>query len=259
MAFVPLLFHSYTSKPCEGVMADKCVECTEDNRCLFECKTGYFIEPFEEKDTGAYCSACQVNCLSCTDKKKCDKCAPGFLKYPNECIRCDTGCSTCEEKPTMCVNCLSGYLLDTEKECYYRYTLVIMIASALGIFLFFSLLCRCLMNVNKPDRQSIKLARALGETHESILGDEFKKDPTIISDVTGIGKQHEVDEDLSMVEESQVGGGGGHDDSIHIDEFNSRRNSQVDSRRHSIDDRKHRSNNRNDPSQRATVPNNNYY
>lgn len=254
LAVVAVSVQQITSKPCEGLMADKCENCNDENKCLNECKQGYFIDPVEDRATGAECSACGTHCLKCSGKRVCQECSPGFLNYPNECIRCDVGCSSCEGKPSQCVNCIGGYLLDTEKECYYRYTLVILICSAVGVFIFFSMLCKCLVNVNKPERQSMKAMRGPGESHESILGDEFKKDPTIISDVTGIGKQYEVDQDLSVVEESHVGGAG-HDDSIHLDEFNSRRGSNIDDRRMSIDDRKPKQP-RNDVGQRATVPNN---
>jgi hypothetical protein len=243
--------------PCKDAMAERCDDCTDENKCLIKCKPGFFIDPPSEADIGANCSSCGDFCIKCEKKNSCQQCSEGYLLFTNKCVRCEAGCLTCEEKPNNCISCAGGYLLDTEKECYYRYTLIIMIGAAIGIFVFFSLICKFLITTNKPERQSIKVVKNMGESIESILGDEFKRDPTIISDVTGIGKQYEVDQDLSVVEESKYVDSV-HDDSIRLDEYNSRKNSQMSNHRNSLDNRKPKDS-RNDHNQRATVPNNNFY
>ena len=190
--------------------AEKCLDCNVDNQCT-KCTRGYFLDPIPNSADGGHCIGCVENCLECDARDRCRVCREGFVNYPDMCTPCDLGCAACALRPTNCTACESYYNLDSSGECYFRYSLVIVLGICVGLLLLFLVLCK-LMNyiLKEPGRRRKGKHR---EHHESILGDEYRIDPTFITDVTGIGRQTELDKnDLSLVAETQVDG---HDDSIH--------------------------------------------
>ena len=118
-----------------------------------------------------------------------------------------------------------------EGECYYRYTLLAIIGSLIGLVLFVTAICWCVNYYTNPRYHS---GSTFVNHHESILGDQFRNNPTFISDLQGIGKSAEQDPDLSLVSESNHGAVD-LDDSIRPEDMfesnNSRRNSILKAKR----------------------------
>lgn len=192
-----------------------CLDCNNENYCL-KCETGFYVAPSMASSEGGHCVKCSVNCLSCT-VDGCSKCETGFINYPDKCIACATGCFACEESPTKCISCIPHYKLDLAGECYFRYGVVVVLGSIIGLFVILFVFFYCLGSLRRANtrRESMK------ETTESILGDEFRHTPSLISDVTQIGRHTETDKDLSLVMDSHeaaahVNSG---DDSIREDLF----------------------------------------
>jgi hypothetical protein len=195
--------------PAELKLDDKCHECNVDNLCI-RCLKGYYLDPIPNSADGGYCIGCPDKCLECDSKDRCTLCREGFVNYPDFCTPCELGCSACSLRPSNCLACEANYKLDSNGECYFRYSLLIILGICVGLLLLFLILCK-LMNyiLKEPGRRRGKNR----EHHESILGDEYRIDPTFITDVTGIGRQTDLDKnDLSLVAETPADG---HDDSIH--------------------------------------------
>ncbi len=195
--------------PDEPQFRERCLDCNVDNHCTV-CVKGYYLDQISGSPDGGHCIACMDKCLECDKKDRCLRCVAGFVNFPDFCTPCEVGCSACALRPSNCVSCDPNYILDSSGECYFRYSLLVILGICLGLLLLFVLLCR-LMNfiLKEPGRRHGRQR----QHHESILGDEYRIDPTYITDVTGIGRQTDLDKnDLSLVAETQVDG---HDDSIH--------------------------------------------
>ena len=96
--------------------------------------------------------------------------------------------------------------MDESEECYFRFTVILLIGGGVLFVLFIACLCKCLNVLSQSDnnRSKSNTVETRNGHMESVLGEEFKSNPTIISDVSGIGKSHDNEhEDLSLVEESR--------------------------------------------------------
>lgn len=172
-----------------------CLDCTEDNYCI-RCGDGYYVVPSLVNPKGGHCNKCAEHCLHCLDEKRCTVCDVGFVSYLEKCTACQEGCHECKFSPSNCTSCVNHYKLDMAGECYFRYTVVSMLGAALGLFLLLFLFFYFLGSIK---RESRRRSHSNKEAGESILGDEFKQAPTLISDVTQIGRTSNVDKDLSLV------------------------------------------------------------
>ena len=196
---------------CPDELTAKCDLCNQDNYCI-KCKRGFYLEPIPNSQDGGHCIHCTVNCLECEAKDRCTQCQIGFVNYPDYCTPCESGCAACLGRPTNCTDCEAHFKLDSLGECYFRYTLLIELGVGVGILSLLFLTYKLMNYILKGAKRSKRSSR---ENHESILGDEYKIDPTFITDVTGIGRHTEIDkQDLSLVAEEGVDGPN-NDDSIH--------------------------------------------
>ena len=178
-----------------------CLDCNEDNYCV-KCTKGYYVEKAIGSETGGHCIHCPDKCLDCDSKDRCSECVKGYLAFNEKCWPCELGCSACQGLPTNCTTCAEHYILDTKGECYFRYTVIAMLCGTVALYLIMFTFCFC-MNAMRKHQQSSNGKR---EHSESILGDEFKSYPSLISDVTQIGKYAEQDKDLSLVMDSHDNG-----------------------------------------------------
>lgn len=191
--------------PCSDSESIRCLDCNIDGYCI-RCKSGFFLEPKHVgADGSGSCISCTNRCLNCDSKDSCLECEKGFFPLGSVCDTCNPGCKECKDFKDNCLECDINYLRDEKGDCYFRYSLVALIAGMFGFFLFVVCLCRCLNKIAKIGARGPSTNSKT--VHDSILGDEFRRerDRTYISDVTGIGKtfEQEQDQDLSLVEDNQ--------------------------------------------------------
>lgn len=179
----------------ESMKHNHCLDCTQDNYCV-KCADGYYVVPSLVNPEGGHCNKCAEHCLLCTEEKKCTQCEKGFVAFPDRCTPCMEGCLDCYESPSKCRSCQDHYKLDLEGECYFRYTAISILGAAIGLFLLVIMFSCILGSIKRESRKGHKASKDAGE---SILGDEFKQAPTLISDVTQIGRTSDIDRDLSLV------------------------------------------------------------
>ena len=167
------------------------------------------------------------NCRECT-AEKCTKCEKGFINFPDRCIPCEYGCVDCIGFPNNCTSCIEHYKLDMVGECFFRFTIIGILGLIIVLIAMLVGVLHCLNSLRKSSYKSGSVHRDGGE---SILGDEFKQAPTLIHDVTQIGRQSEIEKDLSLVMDSQNDAGtvNSNEDSIRVDIFEDRsgRNSNI--------------------------------
>ena len=84
-------------------------------------------------------------------------------------------------------------------ECYFRFTVVAILGAVIGLFAFLIVFFYCLSSLRRNSRNQDRVSIKEGD---SILGDEFRRTPTLINDVTQIGRQSDLDKDLSLVADS---------------------------------------------------------
>lgn len=210
-----LLVVSVAASTCPPHLMQSCESCNVDNFCDV-CKLGYFKE--QSASSGDICIPCGLFCNSCTSLDDCTDCQPGFVSSLEGCLKCSPECNTCTLTPENCTSCQAGYLKDSKNQCYYRYTLIAMIGVALGFVLLVMGVFKCLSTIVRERKFN---PNSKSQSHESILGEEFRHSPTFISDVNGIGKSmgfEEQDHDLSYVADTRDDGTG-LDDSIRHEEI----------------------------------------
>lgn len=183
-----------------------CNDCYEDMSCK-ECFDGYYLhKSIPPVYSGGYCVACRDNCLLCETGESCKKCKLGYLNSELGCLQCEPGCIGCEGRLDKCTSCVQNYKMDEEGECYFRYSVIILLLSGIVFITLIACLCRCLAKLARDGKPRSSTKRS--DQIISVLGDEFKSHPTLISDVTGIGRSihggNERDHDLSNVEETHV-------------------------------------------------------
>lgn len=187
--------------PCdESMRRQHCLDCNADNYCI-ECTVGYFVAPSMASSSGGHCVRCSDKCLECTSER-CTRCETGYISYPDKCIPCEYGCQSCEGFPNKCTSCIDYYKLDMEGECYFRYAILITLCTIVILSSLLALFYYCIGSLRNSTRQRGKSNK---ENGESILGDEFRQTPTLIVDVTQIGKQSDTSQDLSLVADSNDG------------------------------------------------------
>lgn len=195
-AFLLLLVANCICVDCdENMKRANCLDCNEDNYCI-KCAKGFYLEKAIGSESGGHCIKCQDRCLECQSKDTCKECSPGYIPFPDKCIACEMGCTACEGTPKNCTACAQHYKLDIAGECYFRYSVLALLGGIVGLYLMMFGFCQCMNSIRKSSMAS----PAKREQSESILGDEFRSTPTMISDVTQIGKSEE--KDLSLVIEA---------------------------------------------------------
>lgn len=183
--------------PNDGGVCNKCFKgcklCTSINACQ-ACISGYYFIRDEDDDTDkikGICKPCHVNCKECTSPISCTRCEDGFVKQLDKCEACDSSCLTCEGVPAKCTSCSENYRLDTEGSCYYRYSIYIVLAICLGtvfVVFLFSKLVNCVADMTRAKRKG----NTPRNKSESILGEEFRSDPSIIQEVSHIGRSTDL-------------------------------------------------------------------
>jgi len=184
------------SNECPEEYKERCDQCDIDRKCI-SCKDGYYYLPETEligdqKITRPYgnCLICPSGCTKCTEKQ-CLACEQGKIVFELKCHGCQFPCSTCEKSPDYCLSCPPFYVLDKKNDCYFRYTIVIVIACIIGGVCILFMACQivqCLIRRrNAPKGNDLP--------SESFLGEEFRKENqnAVVSDVSHIGRTFDAD------------------------------------------------------------------
>ena len=201
LGIAAVLISGVAALECDETMKRQhCLDCNVDGYCI-SCQEGFYVSRSMASDTGGHCVKCSLNCLACT-AERCTRCETGYISFPDKCIACEYGCQACETTPTNCTSCITHYKLDIAGECYFRYSVFALLGGAIGTVVLLLIFSFCLGSLKRSSGRRFSRGKDDGE---SILGDEFKQAPTLISDVTQIGKQSEVDKDLSLVIDSADG------------------------------------------------------
>lgn len=174
---------------CPEEIRSTCIKCDINNKCV-ECKIGYYV-------TEGVCLSCMAGCVECEEASVCLTCAAGFTVFQSICQICEENCNQCAGDPNFCTECKEDYSLDAHNTCHYRFTIYIILASAIFVTCF---ICGLSLIV----RKAIEL-RTHKTHYESVLDDESKRRgaQTVVSHVHEIGQTGDLC-DLSVVESKKA-------------------------------------------------------
>src|SRR3990167_153849 len=174
------------SFPCPEIKRDTCVTCNINQDCE-SCIPGYYLDQ-------GYCLKCGFGCSSCiTSATNCTGCAESYFLQDAECKACESTCLTCVDSANNCLMCQSDYKLDSQNNCHYRYTLILILVCSLFVTVF---ICGILVAI----RGCCSQHNAKPENYGVVLDDEIRKHAaTVVSCVQEIGKTEDQN-DISVVE-----------------------------------------------------------
>lgn len=199
---LPFIFFSFlllqnvrcSEHECPESLKYTCLECDSDAKCL-KCKLGYFLNQ-------GICLQCNKGCLECTDQDKCLFCNQGFLLDDGKCVRCNPNCLSCQFSESYCTSCNDNYILDSNNQCEFKYTLLIFLASL--VVLIFLITC-CMVLIKKYIGNNLKGKQTIN--YGSVLDGDILRRPKrseVVSSVDEIGKTKE-EKDLSVVGDNPGG------------------------------------------------------
>lgn len=120
-----------TCDSCFGAEEDQCLTCSspkllEDNKCVYECSNGYYVEAGRCARCIHGCANCvsRLNCTSCAGSLKLQSgacrttCAEGYYADISTCTKCYLSCKTCSgPRRDQCASCPTGWRL-ASGECH---------------------------------------------------------------------------------------------------------------------------------------------
>ena len=110
------------------------------------------------------------------------------------CPVCANGCQTCSYTPNNCTSCTDYYKLDNEAKCYFRYTLQIVLVTAI-LLLVVLVMIRMLVNCFSAN-DKLKPPKKF---KQPVLDAESRRNNFFVNDVKKIGLT-ENDNEISRVE-----------------------------------------------------------
>ena len=142
------------------------------------------------------CLTCKPQCIECISEFYCTKCKPHHAKHNPECPACEKGCRSCEYNSTSCVECSNNFTMDSRKNCYYKYTVHIIIGVVLVSFVFMMLIKCCIGCIYRAFNKT--------STYDNVLDTDVRSNTYFIHHVTRIGSLLDNDRDLSKVIKSEA-------------------------------------------------------
>ena len=193
-ALLFLLATGARADPCDP---SRCLVCDDSDLCI-KCRPGYYLQGIGPDPASGVCLLCPDQCTACLSAFFCTECRSGHARHTADCPRCEKGCQRCDYNSTNCVECVENFTMDHRKNCYYKYTIHIIIAVVLAVCLIIILIQFCI--------RCIYSSLMRKRPYANVLDKDVKKNKYFIQHISRIGEQEDSAKDLSKVSQADLKG-----------------------------------------------------